>query len=179
MSATQRFHQVANDALVQISAHLWPGAKLCLVVYAEGKPSLDIVLNDNGISLDEVVSTLRRAGLSIDGNTAYKLDLCDSIAGAMAFGYQNTNHPPEGHWAKTLLGYGRGRGRDARSVDRCAEAEARKPPRLSSHHRLRRRLRSSLRERRPGRDEGCRRSAEQDLRLSPSAAIGRPGAVWL
>jgi 7-keto-8-aminopelargonate synthetase-like enzyme len=110
MSATQRFHEVANDALVRISDQLWPGAKLCLVVYQEGKPSLDIVLKDNGISLDEVVSTLRRAGLSIDGHTAYKLDLCDSIAGAMAFGYQNTNHPPEGHWAKRFWDMGRAEG---------------------------------------------------------------------
>ncbi len=115
MSATQRFHEVANDALVQISEHLWPGAKLCLVVYAEGKPDLDIVLKDSGISLDEVVSTLRRAGLSIDGSNAYKLDLCDSIDGAMAFGYQNTNRPPEGHWAKRFWDMGRPEGemRDA------------------------------------------------------------------
>jgi hypothetical protein len=110
MSATQRFHEVANDALVWISDQLWLGAKLCLVVYAEGKPSLDIVLNDNGISLDEVISTLRRAGLSIDGNNAYKLDLCDSITGAMALGYQNANPLPEGHWAKQFWDIGRAEG---------------------------------------------------------------------
>ncbi len=110
MSATQRFHEVANDALVQISEHLWPGAKLCLVVYAEGKPDRDIVLNHSGISLDEVVSTLRRAGLSIDGSNAYKLDLCDSIPSAMAFGYQDTNPPPEGHWAKRFWEMGRAEG---------------------------------------------------------------------
>jgi hypothetical protein len=110
MSATQRFHEVANDALVQISAHLWPGAKLCLVVYAEGKPDLDIVLKDSGISLDEVVSALRRAGLSIDGDNFYKRDPSDSVAGSMAFGYQNTNPPPEGHWAKRFWDMGRAEG---------------------------------------------------------------------
>lgn len=110
MSATQRFHEVANDALVRVSDQLWPGAKLCLVVYEEGKPSLDIVLKDKGISLDEVISTLRRAGLSIDGQNAYKLELCDSITGAMAFGYQNTNPPPEGHWAKQFWDIGRAEG---------------------------------------------------------------------
>ena len=116
MSATQRCHEVANDALVRISDQLWPGAKLCLMVYAEGKPGLDIVLKDNGISLDEVVSALRHAGLSIDGNAAYKLDLCDSITGTMAFGYQNANPPPEGHSAKQFWDIGR------------AEGEAREEP---------------------------------------------------
>lgn len=110
MSATQRFHEVANDALVRISDQLWPGAKLCLVVYAEGNPGLDILLKDDSCLLDEVVSTLQRAGLSIDGENAYKLNLCDSITGAMAFGYQNTNPPPEGHWAKRFWDMGRAEG---------------------------------------------------------------------
>ena len=81
MSATERFHEVANDALVSISEHLWPGAKLALVIYEPGKPKLDIVLKDQGIDLDEVLSTLRRAGLSIDGDNTYKRDLLDSIVG--------------------------------------------------------------------------------------------------
>ena len=100
MSATERFHEVANDALVKISEHLWPGAKLALVVYEPGKPKLDIVLKDQGIDLDEVLSTLRRAGLSIDGDNAYKRDLLDSVVGAMAFGAQNNNPPPPGHWGQ-------------------------------------------------------------------------------
>jgi hypothetical protein len=98
MSATERFHEVANDALVSISEHLWPGAKLALVVYEPGKPTLDIVLKDQGIDLNEVLSTLRRAGLSVDGDNAYKRDLCDSIVGAMVFGAQNSNPPPPGQW---------------------------------------------------------------------------------
>lgn len=73
MSATNRFHQVANDALVMISENLQPGAKLALVIYTPGEPELDIVLKDNGLDVDEVVSTLRRrGGLGLDGDNAYK-----------------------------------------------------------------------------------------------------------
>ncbi|WP_296187804.1 hypothetical protein [Pseudomonas sp. UBA1879] len=110
MSATQRFHEVANDALVKISEQLWPGAKLCLTVYTKGKPGLDIVLKDLGVSFDDVLSTLRRVPMSIDGANTYKRDLCDSITGVMAFGYQNTNPPPEGHWAKRFWDLGRAEG---------------------------------------------------------------------
>lgn len=107
MSATERFHEVANDALVRISEHLWPGAKLALVVYEPGKPTLDIVLKDQGLDLDDVVSTLRRSGLSIDGNNAYKRDLCDSIVGTLAFGAQDRCPPPAGHWAQRFWDMGR------------------------------------------------------------------------
>lgn len=110
MSATQRFHEVANDALVKVSEQLWPGAKLCLVIYTEGKPGHDIVLKDIGIKFDEVVSTLRRVPMSIDGANIYKRDLCDSIAGAMTFGYQNSNPPPEGHWLTRFWDIGRAEG---------------------------------------------------------------------
>lgn len=98
MSATARFHEVANDSLVRISEQLWPGAKLSLVVYTPEKPGLDIVLKDQGIELNEVLNTLRRAGLSIDGDNVYKRDLCDSIVGSMVFGAQNRNPPPPGQW---------------------------------------------------------------------------------
>lgn len=107
MSATERFHEVANDALISISEHLWPGAKLTLVVYEPGKPKLDIVLKDQGIDLNEVLSTLRRAGLSIDGDNVYKNDLCDSIVGSMAFGAQDRCPPPPGHWAQRFWDMGR------------------------------------------------------------------------
>lgn len=84
----QRFHQVANDALVKVSEHCLPGAKIALVIYTPGKPEEDIVLKDQGLDDNEVVSSLRRRGLSIDGDNAYKRDLCDSIIGALAFGAQ-------------------------------------------------------------------------------------------
>jgi hypothetical protein len=110
MSATQRFHEVANDALVRISEQLWPGAKLCLTIYTKDKPGLDIVFKDLGVSLDEGLSCLRRVPMGIDGANIYKRDLCDSITGAMAFGYQNSNEPPEGHWAKRFWEIGRAEG---------------------------------------------------------------------
>lgn len=110
MSVTAQFHQTANDCLERIGRQLWPEAKLALVIYTPGKPGLDIVLKDQGLNPDEVVSTLRRAGLSIDGDNAYKRDLSDSIVGALAFGKQNTNPPPADHWGQRFWDIGRAEG---------------------------------------------------------------------
>lgn len=107
MSATQRFHQAANDALVKISEHYPPGAKLALVIYTPGEPEKDIVLEDQGLDRNEVVSALRRRGLSIDGDDAYKRDLCDAIVGALAMGAHNTNPPPPDHWGQRFWDIGR------------------------------------------------------------------------
>lgn len=107
MSAVQRFHEAANDALVKLSGYCLPGAKLALVIVTPGEPERDIVLEDRGLDKNEVVSALRRRGLSIDGDNAYKRDLCDSIFGALAFGAQNTNPPPADHWGQRFWGIGR------------------------------------------------------------------------
>lgn len=107
MSALNRFHETASDALEKISASLPAGAKLCLSIYTPEKPELDIVLQDKGLDLNEVVSTLRRRGLSIDGDNAYKRDLLDAVVGALAFGAQNTNPPPSDHWATRFWEIGR------------------------------------------------------------------------
>ena len=103
----QRFHQVANDALVKISAHCLPGAKIALVIYTPGKPEEDIILKDQGLDDNEVVSSLRRRGLSIDGDNTYKRDLCDTIVGALAMGAQNNNPPPPNHWGQRFWDIGR------------------------------------------------------------------------
>ncbi|NNB26443.1 hypothetical protein [Pseudomonas fragi] len=103
----QRFHQVANDALVKVSEHCLPGAKIALVIYTPGKPEEDIVLKDQGLDDNEVISSLRRRGLSIDGDNAYKRDLCDAIVGALAMGAQNTNPPPADHWGQRFWDIGR------------------------------------------------------------------------
>lgn len=108
MSAVQRFHEAASDALEKISARLPVGAKLCLTIYTPEKPELDIVLQDKGLDLNEVVSTLRRRGLSIDGDNAYKRDLLDCACGSMAVGVQNNNQPPAGHWGQRFWDIGRG-----------------------------------------------------------------------
>lgn len=111
MSAINRFHEVANDALVQISDHLMPGAKLTLAIYVPGEPEQDIVLMGPGVAADEVVNTLRRrAALSLDGDNAYKRGVCDVAVGAMAAGKQNNNQPPEGHWGQRFWDIGRAEG---------------------------------------------------------------------
>ena len=107
MSALNRFHETASDALEKISASLPPGAKICLAIYTPEKPELDIVLQDKGLDLNEVLSTLRRRGLSIDGDNAYKRDLCDCIVGSLALGAQNSNPPPSDHWATRFWEIGR------------------------------------------------------------------------
>ena len=107
MSALNRFHETASDALEKISASLPAGAKLCLAIYTPEKPELDIVLQDKGLDLNEVVSTLRRRGLSIDGDNAYKRDLLDCVVGALAQGAQNRNPPPAGHWGQRFWDIGR------------------------------------------------------------------------
>ena len=111
MSAVNRFHQAANDALVMISENLQPGAKLALVIYTSGQPELDIVLKDGSLDVDEVVSTLRRrGGLSLDGDNGYKRGICDVIVGSLGAGKQNNNRPPEGHWAQRFWDIGRAEG---------------------------------------------------------------------
>ncbi|MFT8233712.1 hypothetical protein ACLNBI_19440 [Pseudomonas guariconensis] len=111
MSAINRFHEVANDALVMISDHLRPEAKLTLVIYTPGEPEQDIVLKGQGVDANEVVNTLRRrGGLGLDGENIYKRLLCDAIIGVMAFGKQNSNPPPAGHWGQEFWDIGRAEG---------------------------------------------------------------------
>ncbi|WP_047933266.1 hypothetical protein [Pseudomonas putida] len=111
MSAINRFHEVANDALVKISDHLLPEAKLTLVIYTPGEPEQDIVFKGPGVEADEVVNTLRRrGGLSLDGDNAYKRGLCDAIVGTLAGGKQNNNPPPERHWGQQFWDIGRAEG---------------------------------------------------------------------
>jgi hypothetical protein len=111
MSAISRFHEAANDALVMISNHLKPEAKLTLAIYIPGEPEQDIVLMGPGANADEVVNTLRRrTGLSLDGDNAYKRSLCDVIVGCLACGKQNNNPPPAGHWGQQFWDIGRAEG---------------------------------------------------------------------
>lgn len=107
MSALKHFHETASDALEKISASLPEGAKLCLTIYTPEKPELDIVLQDKGLDFNEVVSTLRRRGLSVDGDNAYKRDLLDAVVGALALGAQNSNPPPAEHWGQRFWDIGR------------------------------------------------------------------------
>lgn len=111
MSAINRFHEVANDALVMISDHLPPDAKLALVIYIPGNPEQDILFKGPGVDADEVVNTLRRrGGLSLDGDNAFKRGICDVIVGALAGGKQNNNPPPAEHWGQRFWDIGRAEG---------------------------------------------------------------------
>jgi len=70
------------------------------------------VLNKNVIDFtredfDVTLNNLRRMGASIDGDNAYKRDLCDTIVGALAMGAQNTNPPPADHWGQRFWDIGR------------------------------------------------------------------------
>jgi hypothetical protein len=58
--------------------------------------------------LNAEIDSLRRQGASIDGDNAYKRDLCDSIVGTMAFGAQDRCPPPEDHWTQRFWDIGRG-----------------------------------------------------------------------
>jgi hypothetical protein len=107
MSAVQRFHEAANDALVKLSGYCPPGAKLALIIVTPGEPERDIILEDQGLDRNEVVSAMRRRGLSIDGDNAYKRDLCDAIVGALAMGARDTNPPPADHWGQRFWDIGR------------------------------------------------------------------------
>jgi hypothetical protein len=99
--------EIINTAMVTIYNHLEPGSKLCLVAYKPGNPKADFLRVDSQFDMNEAVSAMRRKGLSIDGDNAYKRDLCDSIVGTLAFGARDRCPPPEGHWAQRFWDMGR------------------------------------------------------------------------
>lgn len=65
---------------------------------------------------DANLSAMRREGLSIDGDNAYKRDLLDAVVGALAFGKQRSIQPPAGHWLERFYEIGKAEAdeRDAR-----------------------------------------------------------------
>jgi hypothetical protein len=72
-------------------------------ITALSKNVIDMTRED----FDATLNNLRRMGASIDGDNAYKRDLCDSIIGALAMGAQNTNAPPADHWGQRFWDIGR------------------------------------------------------------------------
>lgn len=78
-------------------------ARLSATVAALSKNVIDMDQHD----LDAAVGNIRRMGLSIDGDNAYKRDLLDAVVGALAFGAQNRNPPPSDHWATRFWEIGR------------------------------------------------------------------------
>lgn len=59
--------------------------------------SLDMPTQDD---FNAVLDDLRRKGASIDGDNAYKRDLCDVISAAVILGAQDLNQPPVDHWGR-------------------------------------------------------------------------------
>ncbi|WP_442962416.1 hypothetical protein [Pseudomonas sp. BLCC-B13] len=56
---------------------------------------------------DANLSSMRREGLSIDGDNAYKRDLLDAVVGALAFGKQRSTPPAAGHWLERFYEIGK------------------------------------------------------------------------
>lgn len=99
--------EVAIDAISDIAQHLPLDCQMFLVVCRPGKADFDLVLPSPEANLNNALDALRRQGLSIDGDNAYKRDLCDMIVGALAMGAQNSNPPPAEHWGQRFWDIGR------------------------------------------------------------------------
>nr|WP_314614157.1 hypothetical protein [uncultured Pseudomonas sp.] len=59
---------------------------------------------------NDALTEFRQHGMSIDGDNAYKRDLCDAIVGALAVGKQDNNPPPADHWTQRFWDIGRAEG---------------------------------------------------------------------
>jgi len=59
---------------------------------------------------DGMLGAMRRNGLSIDGDNAYKRDLIDTIIGTLMLGKQGSNPPPAGHWCEQFWEMARAEG---------------------------------------------------------------------
>lgn len=99
--------EAAIEAISDIAQHLPLDCQMFFVVCQPGKADFDLVLPSPEANLNNALDALRRQGLSIDGDNAYKRDLLDATVGAMAMGVQNTNPPPDGHWGQRFWDIGR------------------------------------------------------------------------
>jgi len=98
---------VAIDAISDIAQRLPLDCQMFLVVCRPGKADFDLVLPSPEANLNNALDALRRQGLSIDGDNAYKRDLLDCVVGALASGAQNSNPPPAWHWGQRFWDIGR------------------------------------------------------------------------
>lgn len=94
---------VVDDAQSEVNVLREENAKLQAEVTALSKNVVEFTRED----FDATLNNLRRMGASIDGDNAYKRDLCDAIVGTLAFGAQDRCPPPAGHWAQTFWDMGR------------------------------------------------------------------------
>lgn len=94
------FREAAIELISEMAQHLPLDCELLVVACRPGNKDFDLVLPSPESNLNNALDALRRNGLSIDSDNAYKRDLCDSIVGALAFGAQNRNPPPPDHWGQ-------------------------------------------------------------------------------
>lgn len=102
------FRDAAIEAISHMAQHLPVDCELLVVASRPGKKDFDLVLPSPESNLNNALDALRRNGLSIDSDNAYKRDLLDCAVGAMAFGSQGNNQPPAGHWGQRFWDIGRG-----------------------------------------------------------------------
>jgi hypothetical protein len=107
--ADQKHHlrEAAIEAIMDIAQHLPLDCQMFVIACRPGKADFDLVLPSPEANLNNALDALRRQGLSIDGDNAYKRDLLDSVVGALALGAQNSNPPPAGHWGQRFWDIGR------------------------------------------------------------------------
>lgn len=101
------FRDAAIEAISDMAQHLPLDCELLVAAYRPGNKDFDLVLPSPEPNLNNALDALRRNGLSIDGDNAYKRDLLDVVVGALALGAQNTNPPPSTHWATRFWEIGR------------------------------------------------------------------------
>lgn len=107
--ADQKHHlrEAAIESISDIAQHLPLDCQMFLIACRPGKADCDLVLPSPEANLNNALDALRRQGLSIDGDNAYKRDLLDAAVGALALGAQNSNPPPAGHWGQRFWDIGR------------------------------------------------------------------------
>ena len=87
MSAQKElFRAVAIDAISDMAQYLPSNCELLVVACRPSNKEFDLVLPSPESDLNNALDALRRNSLSIDGDNAYKCDLCDAIFGALALG---------------------------------------------------------------------------------------------
>jgi hypothetical protein len=99
--------EVAIEAISDVAQHLPLNCEMFLVACRPGKADFNQVLPSPEANLNNALDALRHQGLSIDGDNAYKRDLCNAIVGALAMCAQNTNPPPADHWGQRFWDIGR------------------------------------------------------------------------
>ncbi|EJZ58520.1 hypothetical protein I1A_002848 [Pseudomonas fluorescens R124] len=105
----QKHHlrEAVIEAIMDMAQHLPLDCQMFVITCRPGKADFDLVLPSPAANLNNALDALRRQGLSIDGDNAYKRDLLDSVVGALALGAQNSNPPPTGHWGQRFWDIGR------------------------------------------------------------------------